>query len=244
MNNDYPIFANPKRYMRVRVSSGPLGRLKTRSEHRALDRCLAVGPAIKTILDVPCGPGRLFPYWRKRGFRVDACDLSEEMVEYASQIHADLGLAGSVTLGDAFQEPAAPPSQPVDLIACVRFAYYFKSEERIALLRSLAHRTKRYILVQYKTNQTWRGWRHERHFKEQGRYSKYFAEVEQALDETREVGLWPLRVEPISEFSDRMFIMAEKPTSDASSESPEVVVSEAPYRLPAAIFRLFEGPVK
>jgi SAM-dependent methyltransferase len=240
MNNDYPVFANPQRYLRVRVSSGPLGRMKIRSEHRALDRCLSVGSAIRAVLDVPCGPGRLFPYWAQRRYSVYACDLSEEMVEYASKIHSDLGLVGSVTAGDAFEGLPGSPSQAVDLIACVRFAYYFESEERIALLRALALRTGRYLLVQYKTNHTWRGSRHDRHFRDQGRYSKHFTTVEQALGELREAGLSPLRVEPISEFSDRMFIIAERTGPDASLEPPEVVVSGAPYRWPAALLRVFD----
>ena len=76
----YPVFRNPDAYMKMRHQATLTGWLKLRTEFRALDRCLAELADVRTICDVPTGPGRLFPYWRRRGYAVRGFDYSDEMV--------------------------------------------------------------------------------------------------------------------------------------------------------------------
>jgi SAM-dependent methyltransferase len=236
-NQGYPVFLDPERYMKCRVSYGPLGRLKMWSEHRALDRCLAATTGVNTVFDVPCGPGRLFPYWMRRGLGVTAMDMSEPMIEVAAALHHKLGLEGSVSVGDAFQLEG--DAAKADLVASVRFVYYFEPEKRIALFRSLAAASRRYVLIQYKTSATWKGHRNDARSRSKRR-SKHFSTRQQILDEVRAAGLIPLRVEPIGEFSDRAFVIAEKaqPAANGSqSEHADVHVSPAPGRVWASALR-------
>ncbi len=44
---------------------------------------LETGVEYRTILDVPCGNGRLHPYLRKLGYNVEGIDISEELVTEA-----------------------------------------------------------------------------------------------------------------------------------------------------------------
>lgn len=228
----YPVFLDPAQYDKLRVSNGPLGRLKQWSEQRALDACLAATDGVKTICDTPCGPGRIFHHWKRMGYRVHGRDFSQPMVEAATRLHAELKLEGSVAAGDAFHLQDAVPEMS-DLVASVRFVYYFPSEQRVTLLRSLASASRRYVLAQFKTSETYRGRRNEARCRVENR-GKHHCPNAQMLQEIREAGLTPLRVEPIGEFSDRVFVLAEKAQPGAN---PAVHISPAPGRLIASLLR-------
>ncbi len=214
----YPAFRDPEKYMRLRESRSLLGRLKTSSERRALDRVLAPASGVRTICDVPAGPGRLFPYWRSRDWRVLGYDISEQMVAAATQTHQREGLEGEVGHADAFNLKPSLSEQP-DLVASVRFIYYFDAERRVELLQSLAAATRRYVLVQYKTTETLRGQitlvrRSEENAGDKRHLRQDACSQRQILEELRAAGLVPLRLEPVGEFSDRIFVLAEKPQAD------------------------------
>lgn len=107
-------------------------------------------------------------------------------------------------------ELAALPTlldDPADLVACIRFLYYFARGARSALLRSLAAGSRRYVLVEYKTNETWRARRNARRGRGRGKHRCAAAEIRREL---RAAGLEPVRLEPLGPLSDRVFALAEK----------------------------------
>jgi predicted TPR repeat methyltransferase len=217
MAPDYPIFRDPQAYLRLRDTGGLSGLLKRRSEWRALDRCLNKIAGIDTVCDVPCGPGRLFPYWSARGLRVIGVELSEAFVAHARAELARLALAGEIVHGDAFHLAACAPARHAQLIASVRFLYYFERARRIELLRGLASTGARYALVQYKTRETWRGRRNLARVRpDQGPYAKEYVDESGIRTELAEAGLECLRVEPISQFSDRAYVLARRPAKGKS----------------------------
>lgn len=212
MSADYPLFQNPQAYLRLRESGGLLGSLKRRSEWRTLDRCLSETTGITTVCDVPCGPGRLFPYWAARGLRVIGVELSEDFVSHARTELARLGLTGEVIHGDAFRLAEYSSARQAQLIASVRFIYYFERARRIELLRGLAATGARFVLTQYKTRETWRGRRNlARRRPDDGPYAKEFVSAAEIRAELAEAGLDCLRVEPISRYSDRVYVVAGNP---------------------------------
>ena len=217
-----PIFEDPEAYLRLRAGRFLSGFLKRKAEERALDVCLRGLDAVRTVCDAPCGPARLFPYWRGRGFRVFGVDLSTPMVEAAAREHRRLDLKGSVRRGDAFLLSDVMRETP-DLVASVRFAYYFERIRRAGLLRSLAAVSRRYVLVQYKTTETLKGQIMEMRTRMKPRRPiKYFCSFQQTAEEVREAGLTCLRIVPIREFSDRVFVLAEKP-HEANRDRPYTV---------------------
>jgi hypothetical protein len=213
MPTDYPLFHDPQAYLRLRNTAGLLGTLKRRSEWRALDRCLAETAGVATVCDVPCGPGRLFPYWAGRGLRVIGVELSEDFVRHARAELARLGLDGEIVHGDAFRLAEYPPSRQAQLIASVRFIYYFERTRRIELLRGLAATGAPYLLTQYKTRESWRGRRNLAAPRSAGGpYAKAFVSNEEIRSEFTEAGIECLRIESISRFSDRVYAVARNRT--------------------------------
>lgn len=232
----YPVFRDPDQYTKLRVSHGPLGRLKQWSELKALDACLSLTEGVKTICDVPCGPGRLFYYWQRKGFRIHGRDFSQPMADAAQRLHSEQKLKGTVAAGDAFHLEGALPETP-DMVASVRFVYYFESPERVQLLRSLGAASRRYVLTQFKSNETHRGRRNDARVRVEKR-GKHHCSNAQMIHEIRQAGLTPLRIQPIGEFSDRVFVLAEKPQPGAA---PAVQIAPAPGRVMAALLRPFRA---
>ena len=230
----YPAFTNPDEYLKHRVKRTPFGFLKTRTEERALDRCLRGLAEVRVICDVPSGPGRLFRFWRRKGFRVHAIDISEPMLRAAREEHRTLGLTGSVRGGDAFNLKGGLTETP-DLVASIRFAYYFDRAQRIKLLRLLADVSRHYVLVQYKTSETIRGRRNViRASREQAASKtgpkKHFVTREEIVQEVIEADLAPLRVQGMGEFSDRIFVLAERPQADPRHGGAAAAIETRSFR--------------
>lgn len=229
-SDDYPVFTDPEGYSKLREPGGLAGWFKTRAENKALTRCLSQTHDVHTVLDIPCGPGRLFPYWHHRHFSVIGMDFSVQMVAAADRKHHDMHLDGRVARGDAFHLEAMPEEHP-ELVASVRFVYYFEPSERVELMRSLGKASTHYVLIQFKTSETWKGHHNEIRSKAKAR-GKRFCTNEEILKEVREAGLTPLMLEPIGEFSDRAFLLAEKGQTGA-----QLIVHKAPGGFWAGILR-------
>ena len=221
----YPEFNNPEEYTACREPRSMRGRFKTRSEQRAINRCLAHTSDCRSVCDIPSGAGRLFPYWKSRGLPVHGVDISAPMVEAATRRHRELGLDGTVTQGDAFSL-ATSLAEPPDLIACVRFLYYFDRDRRIRLMTALAAAARRYLLLQFRSCDTYRGrvsLLREQMDPSDSHLLVHFSSVEDIIADIRAAGLVPLRVEFISEFSDRVYALAAKPDEAARSADTAAV---------------------
>jgi protein tyrosine phosphatase (PTP) superfamily phosphohydrolase (DUF442 family) len=207
----YPLFTGPEQYMRFRESARGLGFLKRWWERRAIARCMKLTEDARTLCDAPCGPGRLFPAWRKWFPSIIGVELSDPMVEAAGRYLKMLGMGGEVRKGDVFHLRDALP-EPVDIVASVRFIYYFERPDRLRALRSLAAASRRYVLVQYKTLETFKGRRNAAHMaKRTGpRCVKHYCSDDDIRAEFAEAGLRCLCISPISTGSDFTFVLGEK----------------------------------
>lgn len=229
-----PIFTDPREYLRFR-HKGLFGYLKHWFEWRALDRCLSGRRDLDSICDCPCGPGRLFHYWKRRFRHVDAVDLSDSMVDAASELHGRLGLSGSVQKADAFALRGALET-PSDLVASIRFFYYFERPQRVDLLRSLSMASRKYVLVMYKTTATWRGRRnHARTQSSNHALPKKFCSYDEILSEVVEAGLQCLRIQPIGETADRVYVLACKAGQREEQQRRPLIDRTTPERKMARI---------
>jgi cyclopropane fatty-acyl-phospholipid synthase-like methyltransferase len=204
----------PDRYLATRERSFLVGAVKRWAEGRAVRRGLEGLPDLRTVCDVPSGPGRLFPLWKRLGLSVLGVDLSAPMLGEAERRLARLGLPGEVRLGDAFDLALSVP-EGADLVSCVRFAYYFEREDRVRLLRSLATVSRRWLLVQYKTSLTPRGRRNLRRAAGdsagRGIFSnRRFCDPPGIAAEAEQVGLVLRRHAAIGRSSDRLYALLEK----------------------------------
>ena len=225
---NYPIFRNPKEYLSFRKDNFLYAPFKAWFEWRAVSRCLKGRDDIKTVCDCPCGPGRIFLYWQKKGFDVIGIDLSEQMTEAAYKLHKNMKLGGRVIKGDAFELDKLLDEKP-DLIASVRFFYYFEKDIRIRLLKCFAQATGKYVLAQYKTGQTIKGVFNKLKARKNP-YPKKFCSFEDITDELRQAGLVCLRIQPIAETSDRIFVLAQKPDESYSLNHKPVIAWQSYHK--------------
>jgi ubiquinone/menaquinone biosynthesis C-methylase UbiE len=89
---------------------------KWQNEDIAVRAALNNLPRGTSILDIPCGTGRFFQFFRKRGFRVLGLDISPEMIAEAKN------RAGNeiwAELGNIFDTGISP--QSFDVVLCIRF---------------------------------------------------------------------------------------------------------------------------
>ncbi len=207
--NTYLDFGSPEEYLEVRKGKFLFGFFKRWFEMRAIDKCLKDLPDVHSVCDIPCGPGTLFPYWHKKGYKLVGADLSDRMIEAAGNIFKHLNLEGRVIKCNAFTLKNSLKEDEVDLIASVRFFYYFKRDKRIELLKTMGEVSRKYLLVQYKTTETRKG--KQRFKKVSSSDLPSFIQLcssEEILEELRLACLDCLKIVPISQASERVFVMA------------------------------------
>jgi SAM-dependent methyltransferase len=203
-------FEDPEEYLKFRRGKSLFGLLKRWSEERAMDRALAGLDDIAHVCDIPCGPGRLFGYWHRRGYRITGMDVSEPMVRAARRLCEALGPQNRAVRGDAFALKDVPGKASIDMVASVRFFYYFNRNRRIRLLQNMAGLSRKYLLVQYKTTETWKGGREVKKIEGMREIAKQYCSNEEIRDELTAAGLECIRIVPISQLSDRIFVSARK----------------------------------
>ena len=157
----------------------------TRAEMRVLRRLLRHAGEPDSILDVPCGNGRMASFLRERaGTCLLGCDGAVEMLRMASPGY------GGVFAGDAGALPLREGA--VDLVVCMRLLHHFpRREERVAILRELGRASRGIVVVSFYDRRTLEGlrrrWRRKR---ASGRIGLARSQVRRDL---LDAGLRPLR---------------------------------------------------
>lgn len=76
-----------------------------------------------SILDIPCGTGRFFPFYRERQFKFIGMDISLDMVEEANKKAA---YEHQVELGDIFDIDTC---NIFDVVVCIRFLNLIEAKD-------------------------------------------------------------------------------------------------------------------
>jgi ubiquinone/menaquinone biosynthesis C-methylase UbiE len=128
--------------------TGWVGRLFDFLEKRAIRRLLRTPLRQKpdlSMLDLPCGTGRITELLLELGTHVTAGDISAEMMEVAR-----------ARLGDRYPhlqlrrldlDRLDLPDRSFDLVTCVRLFHHLDSPSRRRVLSELARASRRYVLV-------------------------------------------------------------------------------------------------
>ncbi len=104
-----------------------------------------------TILDIPCGTGRLSVQLAKEGFRIKGIDLSSEMVSYAQQKAKQLHLEDNIAVEVGDAENLSYPDNSFDACISLRLFGHTPPNNRIRILQELRGVTKKYLVVTYYT---------------------------------------------------------------------------------------------
>lgn len=118
-------------------------------EWRVVARLMAGGPPLRTVLDAPCGVGRIALELRARGAHVRLADWSPDMLERA---RASLG-TGDGVLGYERLDLESIPENGVathDWVVCLRFFHHLPDDaHRLRVLASLRARSHDRVIVSF-----------------------------------------------------------------------------------------------
>ncbi len=132
----YKEVAVAERYDRERFSR-LTGRLFHALEAFNIQRAFRDIPLDLTVLDLPCGTGRLAEGLLDRGFRIEGADISPAMLEVARRKLKRFGDRFTTRVGDV-RELAKREHQSYDVALCARVLMHFPLPEQISFLKSVA----------------------------------------------------------------------------------------------------------
>jgi ubiquinone/menaquinone biosynthesis C-methylase UbiE len=119
-----------------------------RCERRALERALEAVPRGGTVLDLPCGTGRLIGMLLARDCVVTCADSSPAMIERARGLWAGHEASPSFEVQDVFA--TTYPDDSFDAVVCVRLFHHFVEEStRRAALAELGRVSRGPIVVSF-----------------------------------------------------------------------------------------------
>ncbi|MGZ0657575.1 class I SAM-dependent methyltransferase [Coraliomargarita sp. W4R53] len=125
---------------------------RNQSKHRAevnlVTRGLKYLPAGTTVLDAPCGNGRMSLLLARSGFRVTGCDLSDHTLENSREALYGEGLEGSFFKRD--MEALDFVDKQFESALCFRFYHHLPTPEvRAQVVSELCRVTRKCVLISY-----------------------------------------------------------------------------------------------
>jgi 2-polyprenyl-3-methyl-5-hydroxy-6-metoxy-1,4-benzoquinol methylase len=119
-----------------------------RRECSLLERAVRDVQRPATLLDLPCGDGRMSVHLARLGFEVTAADVSPAMVELARQRVQREGLSISVAEEDL--EHSSYRDQQFDLVVCFRLFHHFQAADlRQRMAEQICRLASRTVVVSY-----------------------------------------------------------------------------------------------
>lgn len=195
-------------YERTRFSSLK-GKLVDWREKRLVLRALAAlgVTAPCTILDVPCGTGRISRYLAANGFTVEGVDVSEAMVAHAKtksnvwvsggQIRFSVQNASSLSFSDDFFEASI----------CIRLFGHTPQPVRLAILNELRRVSKTGVVVAYYLSECVAAFLRRRRRLRAG-IEWHPVSRGEAIQEVLSSGLKPVRLFPLASFLSETLVIA------------------------------------
>jgi SAM-dependent methyltransferase len=146
-----PAYAGREKYDRDDRAARYANRSPRRhaEEWRLVERVLDGDPWPATVLDAPCGAGRMAAEMLARGSTVRAADLSPAMrAQCAKALDGRERFQGVVTLD--LEDASPPPAWRAELVLCFRFLHHLPgAAARGRVLRTLAALSSDRVLVSF-----------------------------------------------------------------------------------------------
>lgn len=134
------------KYDKARFSSLP-GRVFNALEKRTIAKCFATLPKGKTIVDMPCGTGRLAETLLNHGYKVHGMDISEEMLKVA---HARLKeYDGRFTTAVADAKHLTRETPTYDGALCARVLMHFPLDQQIEFLAGVSRVSRGLVVINH-----------------------------------------------------------------------------------------------
>ncbi len=133
----------------ARRFSSLAGRVYNEREQQAISELLDLASAqqqVKSVLDLPCGTGRISELLVKRGHEVTCADISNEMLDVARErLSAYSPGASDYAIMDIYNIDR--PDNSFDCVTCIRLFQHLTSDERARALTELGRVSRRYVIV-------------------------------------------------------------------------------------------------
>ena len=127
--------------------SSPLSRWGHRKEVNGFVRALDLIHDASTVLDVPCGTGRMTKVLLARGLDVTGADISSPMIDQAKKKLSTYG--DQVQFVEADLTDLNFEDNSFDLITCVRLFGHVPIDVRLSMLREMRRVTKKWVVINY-----------------------------------------------------------------------------------------------
>lgn len=124
--------------------SRTIRRAEQKAVARALDRSLR-GRSAESLLDIPCGTGKLAPVLGGRAKRIVAADVSEAMMELARASYT--GVAGFEGFRVADAEELPFKDGEFEVVVCLRLLHRVPQGLRRKMVRELARVSSRFVIL-------------------------------------------------------------------------------------------------
>ncbi len=175
-------------------------RISNRLELRTVRRALAAAGPAETILDIPCGAGRLVPTLLTHARRVVCADISAPMLRQASDALAPVRESGRLAFTKASVFHLPFPQKAFDAAVCWRLTHHLPDEtDRRRLFAELARVSRRFVVVSFSDGENPKGIRRAKSRKRAGRQTKHVTLTQaQVIAEAKTAGLELAGIFPLS----------------------------------------------
>jgi 2-polyprenyl-3-methyl-5-hydroxy-6-metoxy-1,4-benzoquinol methylase len=140
----YQEVAVAERYDKERFSR-LTGRIFNALEKAYVGKAFAPFARTCSVVDVPCGTGRIAEVLLNMGFRVEGIDISRPMLTVAERKLARFGDRFRAVAAD-IRDYASRSSVPFDLALCARVLMHFPLEEQIGFLKAVTSITRGHVV--------------------------------------------------------------------------------------------------
>ncbi len=123
---------------------------KHRSEMQLLKRAFESLPenSVKSVLDAPCGVGRICVWLAQRGYQVTGVDLGEAAVKLSREALDERGLSAQLEIRNIMALDFA--DRQFDCSVCFRLLHHFQdTRDKENLIRELCRVSNRFVVISY-----------------------------------------------------------------------------------------------
>ena len=127
---------------------------KNRQEMALIKSALPALNNVKTLLDAPCGTGRMTIMLSRNGYQVTGIDLGKAAVDVAKRELAKAGCDAELLQADIEHLPWPP--RHFDAVLCFRLFHHFPdARTRAAMIHHICDAADNYVLLSYLSPWSW-----------------------------------------------------------------------------------------
>lgn len=103
---------------------------------------------VRTVLDAPCGVGRLTVWLGQKGYEVTGVDLGEAAIDFTRAALAERGIKATACVQNVFKMEFGDVS--FDASVCFRLLHHFQNRaDQAALIKELCRVSRRYVVISH-----------------------------------------------------------------------------------------------